>query len=162
MKIEFLGRRELRAALRVAGKDGMRGLAKGLTVEAEAVMAASKREVDVDEGVLRASGFVRRPVKKRRGMFIVLGYGGAGMPYGLYLHEGTGPAVGRAAFFPPVAPFREWAKRVLGDESLGFLVARAVGRKGLTPRKFLERPLRRRARGMAGRLARHVRRGMGT
>lgn len=155
VKIE--GREELKRAIRRAGKDALRGLAKGLVKEAEAVMRLSKPEVPVNEGVLRASGFVRRPMPDGRGMSITMGYGGAAKSYALYVHEGTGPAVGRPAFFPPVKPFQEWAKRVLGDESLGFVIARAVGRKGLKPTKYLERPLRQRARGMGQRLAKAMR-----
>ena len=61
---------------------------------------------------------------------------------------------------PPVAPFKEWAKRVLGDESLGFVIARSVGRKGLAPRKFLEIPLKARAANMASRMAARIRRSL--
>ena len=79
-----------------------------------------------------------------------------------YLHEGTGPAVGQMPFMPPVAPFKEWAKRVLGDESLGFVIARAVGARGLAPRKFLEKPFKARAATMVPRLARRIRAAMRT
>lgn len=78
-----------------------------------------------------------------------------------YLHEGTGPAVGRPPFFPPVKPIAEWAGRVLGDASLGFVIARSIGQKGLKPRKYLEKPFRRRVRGMGRRLATHVRGSLG-
>ena len=88
----------------------------------------------------------------------IASYTAAGLVvHNCYLHEGTGPAVGRPAFMPPVAPFAEWARRVLGDESLGFVIARAVGRKGLRPRKFLEIPFKARASTMVPRLARRVR-----
>ena len=82
------------------------------------------------------------------------------MVHNSFIHEGTGPAVGRPPFMPPVAPFKEWARRVLGDESLGFVIARSVGRKGLAPRKFLETPLKARAGNMAARMAARIRRSL--
>lgn len=92
----------------------------------------------------------------------VASYTAAGIVvHNCFIHEGTGPAVGRPPFMPPVAPFKEWARRVLGDESLGFVIARAVGRRGLAPRKFLEIPLKARASTMAGRMAARIRRALG-
>lgn len=160
IKVEIEGGKELAKAFKQAEKRAMAALTQALVLEAEGVMRASKREVPVDMGILRSSGFVNRPKVRGRGVEITLGYGGAAKDYALYIHEGIGPAVGRPAFMPPVAPFREWARRVLGDESLGFVIARSVGMKGLKPRKYLERPLRRKARGMGRRIARRIRKGV--
>ena len=156
VKIE--GGKELQRAIGNASDRALIELLRALTIEANGVMRESKREVPVDMGILRSSGFVQRPKRKGRGASITMGYGGAAQGYAVYLHEGTGPAVGRPRFFPPVEPFRDWARRVLGDESLGFVIARSVGMKGLKPRKFLENPLKLRSRGMARRMARRVRR----
>ena len=142
---EAVARMQARATLAVSA---------AMYQEAEGIMTESKRLVDVDEGTLRNSGFVNPPDIKADEIEVVMGYGA---PHGIWLHEGTGPAVGRPAFMPPVAPFAEWARRVLGDESLGFVIARAVGRKGLRPRKFLEIPFKARASTMVPRLARRVR-----
>lgn len=158
VKIE--GGKQLARAIGNATDRAMAELLRALTVEANAVMRDSKREVPVDMGPLLSSGFVERPKLKGRGASITMGYGGAAKDYALFIHEGTGPAVGRPAFMPPVQPFKEWAKRVLGDESLGFVIARSVGQKGLKPRKYLERPLRRRSRGMGRRIARRMRKGL--
>ena len=170
MSAEVIGDKELAQALRDAGDGAVNALARALYQEAELIMADSKKIVDVDEGTLRNSGFVKDPKIARRGgmtsggldnarIEVEMGYGGAASGYAVYLHEGTGPNVGQPAFMPPVAPFKEWAKRVLGDESLGFVIARAVGARGLGPRKFLERPFKARASTMNGRLARRVREG---
>lgn len=158
--VEIEGGKELRRELKRAGAAAMEELMSAMRVEAELIMRDSKRLVPVDEGILHGSGFVRDPRQLKGGNAaeITLGYGGAAKGYAVYMHEGTGPAVGRPAFFPPIEPFREWAGRVLGDEDLGFLVARAVGRRGLKPRKFLEIPFKKRARGMGRRLAKRVRR----
>lgn len=135
-------------------------LAAALFQEAEAVMAESKREVPVDMGTLRNSGFVDEPTIMHGEVEVTMGYGGSASAYALWVHEGIGPAVGRPAFMPPVAPFTEWARRVLGKPELGFVIARAVGRRGLRPRKFLENPLMRRSSTMAARLAQRVRAGV--
>jgi HK97 gp10 family phage protein len=156
LTVEVTGTKELLASLEKAGDIAQELLGNAMRVEAELIMTASKREAPVDEGILRASGFVKEPVEEKGAIVVELGYGGAASDYAIYMHEGTGPAVGRPAFFPPVEAFRGWARRVLGDESLAFVVARSVGQKGLKPRKFLERPMRQRARGMAGRLTRRV------
>lgn len=141
--------------------------AAGLFQEAEHIMNLSKREVPVDMGTLRNSGFVEMPRGDRsfinRSSHVIevrMGYGGAASGYALYLHEGTGPAVGRPAFFPPIDVIKEWALRVLGatkdEDSRAFLLARSIGRKGLRPRKYLENPFRARAAGLQGRLAAFV------
>ena len=168
MAAEMVGDKELIQALRDAGNEAVNALARALYQEAELIMADSKKLVDVDEGTLRNSGFVELPKVSRFGrgrlgsklgdanIEVRMGYSA---PHGIWLHEGTGPNVGQPAFMPPVAPFKEWAKRVLGDESLGFVIARAVGARGLGPRKFLERPFKARASTMNGRLARRVREG---
>lgn len=161
---ELKGGKELLDWLARAGGRATDLLAEGMFLEAEGVMGESKREVDVDQGTLRASGYVKEPVINRsRGgdtVLVVMGYGGAASGYAVYLHEGTGPNVGQPPFMPPVEPFREWAKRVLGDERLGFVIARAVGARGLGPRKYLERPLMRRAPNMEKNIGAHIRRGL--
>lgn len=158
--VRIEGGKELAKSFARAQDRALAELVRALQVEAEGVMRDSKREVPVDMGILRSSGFVNRPKVRGQGVSITMGYGGAAKDYAVYIHEGIGPAVGRPAFMPPVAPFREWAKRVLGDESLGFVIARSVGQKGLKPRKYLERPLRKRSRGMGRRIARRVRKGL--
>lgn len=157
MEFRLEGIEELRKAFQKAKDRAHVALASGLFLEAERIMRDSKRQVPVDEGILRASGFVRPPTTSGTKIVVTMGYGGAAKAYALYIHEGTGPAVGRPPFMPPVAPIREWARRVLGDASLGFVIARAIGQKGLRPRKYLEKPFRRRVRGMGRRLATHVR-----
>lgn len=77
----------LRAALRRKRDGAPRALARALYAEAEAIMAASKRIVPVDTGALRASGHVRPPVIRGSRVRVVLGYGGAAVPYAVFVHE---------------------------------------------------------------------------
>ncbi len=52
-------------------------------------------------------------------------------PYGLYVELGT------KKHFPPVQPLEEWAHRHGMEEGAGFLIARAISRRGTQARPFL-------------------------
>ena len=152
------GTPQLQAALRRAGAAGPQLLGRGLYQEAEGIMTTSKQShVPVDAGVLKTSGFVRPPEARGAAVSVELGYGGAASAYAVYVHEGTGPAVGRPAFMPPVDVIRAWAKRHGIPEDAAFPIARAIGQRGLKPLKYLERPLLAAVRGMASRLAARIR-----
>ena len=155
----LVGGDKLRAVLRAVGVAGARALGVALYREAERIMARSKTEfVPSDMGILRASGFVKPAEVSATSVSVTLGYGGAARAYALYVHEGTGPAVGRPAFFPPLEAIRAWAKRHGLPEAAAFPIARAIGRRGLRPLKYLERPVLEAVPGMDGRLAAVVRR----
>lgn len=162
LSVKLQGNEKLKGALGTLGDRAAESLASALYVEAELVMTDSKRLVDVDQGTLKSSAFVKPPQINRNALDwsieVEMGYGGAASGYAIFLHEGTGPNVGQPPFMPPVEPFKEWARRVLGDESLGFVIARAVGARGLGPRKFLERPLMQKAATMGERIAARLRR----
>lgn len=51
--------------------------------------------------------------------------------YASFVEYGTRP------HFPPVDALRDWAARVLGDERLAFVVARAIARRGTYAKPFL-------------------------
>jgi hypothetical protein len=133
-----------------------------LFLEGEQIMAASKPLVPVDMGPLRASGHVQLPKVTPDHVSVTMGYGGTASGYAVYLHEGTGPAVGRPAFFPPLAVIEAWVRRNLHPaenevRGLTFIVARAIGQRGQKPLKYLERPFNAAKPGMEGRLARSLR-----
>ena len=48
-----------------------------------------------------------------------------GIPYARWAEQGRAPGK-----FPPRGPIELWAKRVLGDATLWFVVARSIARKG--------------------------------
>jgi hypothetical protein len=51
--------------------------------------------------------------------------------YGMPVEKGSEP------HWPPPGPLEEWAKRVLGDARLGFVVARAIAERGTDPQPFM-------------------------
>lgn len=78
---------EVRAALRRYGRRANKGLAAGLYQEGERIMAVSKTEVPVDQGVLRSTGHVQLPKEEAGRVSVTLGYGGPAAPYALRQHE---------------------------------------------------------------------------
>lgn len=127
-------------------------LGQFLRVEGEQIMTEAKRRVPVDLGTLRDSGVVDGPEIAASVLTVTLGFGGPAAGYAVYVHEGTGPAVGRPAFMPPTSALRGWAQRHGIPESALFALARSIGRRGLTPRKFLEGPALEASAGMGARL----------
>jgi hypothetical protein len=139
MEFQLVGLDQVLRNVQRVGPFLSRELGAQMYEDSERIMTESKSNVPVDLGVLRASGRVQSPVYTDRSVTVTLSYGGAASAYAVYVHEGIGPAVGRPAFMPPVEPFEEWARRH-GMEGMGFVIARAVGMRGLKPTKYLERP----------------------
>lgn len=86
-------------------------IATALYEEAEALMTEIKENhVPVDQGPLRASGFVHLPRPLPGGGWIVrLGFGGAAAPYAWKVHEN--PRSGRTGGISPTGQrYRSWAK----------------------------------------------------
>lgn len=147
--------------LRALGLTLQEAAAHALYQEAETIMADSKEHyVPADLSTLKNSGFVRLPVVEGSTVSVEMGYGGAASKYAVYVHEGTGPAVGRPQFMPPVKVIRAWMRRHGLDEKLAFVYARAIGRRGLRPSKYLEQPVNAARAGLTERLAERIRAGI--
>jgi hypothetical protein len=58
---------------------------------------------------------------------------GSDLPYAAAVHEGRRPGARQ----PPSGPIRAWLGRRGGDPRLAFVVARAIGRRGIKARPFL-------------------------
>lgn len=155
---------ELRGGKQMVGKldrltdGGIKLAMSALYQEAEGIMAVSKRRVPVGvDGTLRASGHVQLPRRTLDGVEVLLGYGAR---HAVWVHEGTGPAVGRPKYHPPVSALKRWAKKKLGDEDAAYAVARSIRQKGTKPRKYLEEPFYAALGGMDRRIAARIRRGL--
>lgn len=156
-RAHVVGGAKLRAAITQAGARAHTLTAQALYIEAERVMAKSKKEAPVGvDGVLRGSGFVELPkTLPGKGVVVYLGYGGAAAGYAVAVHEGTKP------HFPPVDALKRWAKKKLGDEGAAWAVARKIARVGTKATKYLERPMRELAPTMGERMARRIKAGLG-
>lgn len=92
------------------------------------LQGAAAENAPVDTGQLRAS--LEFSYEEHDGSFrLVVGsnHPGAGA-----MEAGTDPG-----HFPPPSELRDWARRVLGDESAAFPVARAIAETGLEGRRYL-------------------------
>lgn len=156
--IEIEGNKALIANLKRVGLEAPKALAAAMMQEAEQIMTEAKVLVPVDLGNLRATGHVAPPVIEGTTVTVALGFGGPAAPYAVYVHEGTGPAVGRPAFMPPVEAIKPWMRRHEIPEEYAFPIARAIGQRGLPPTKYLETPAKARTAGMAARMAQTVKR----
>lgn len=88
MSIEWEGLDKLQADLNVVTKEVRRGAARALKQQGETIMTTSKRRfVPVDQGPLRASGFVDAVVIAGNRISVQLGFGGAASAYALIQHE---------------------------------------------------------------------------
>lgn len=118
-----------------------RGATRGMREWGERTMAASKELVPTDFGALKASGIVSSVQREGPLLKVELGYGGPATKYAVFVHEGTGPAVGHKAFMPPSDALEAWAIRHGFPPGSGFIVARAIGQHGAPPLKYLEKPV---------------------
>lgn len=89
------------------------------------VQRDARKAAPVFSGELRASIL---PEIRTQGNEVV-GAVGSQVRHALYMEKGTRP------HFPPVAALQSWARR---HNTVAFLIARAISRRGLKPRKFLQ------------------------
>lgn len=88
MSFTVKGQREMMRKVQRLAKRMPDKAAQALHVEAERVMTTSKRDhVPVDDGTLRASGFVNPPERSGKDISISMGYGGAAEAYAVSVHE---------------------------------------------------------------------------
>ncbi len=87
MKLTFTGVDDAKKTFRQLPNRARAALGEQLYREAETIMTASKRLAPVDEGIMRASGVVDKPVTRGTTVTVLLGYGGVAKPYALIQHE---------------------------------------------------------------------------
>lgn len=92
------------------------------------VTRSARKNAPVDTGVLRASIM---PGSRQQGD-VTVGVVGSNVSYAPFMELGTRP------HWPPIAALETWARR---HGTVAFLVARAIARRGLRPRRYLQRAL---------------------
>lgn len=147
MASEFIidGLKELRAMS--DGYKGSRGLVKRLIKKACREFVQRSKTTAVQEHLSKRGpdtlGGYRGDLSRRLGINVeengndIFASLGSPMPYARAWEYGRPP--GKQ---PPSAPLALWAKRILGvsykeSKSVGFLIARSIGRKGRKARPFL-------------------------
>lgn len=156
LRVSLKGKKDVQKAIKLLGQRAQSAVGSALWKEATDIMTASKALVPVDLATLKNSATVQLPKHEGSSITVTMGYGGAASQYAVYIHEGTGPAVGRPQFMPPSSAFEEWGARHGFPPGSGFILARSVGRRGLKPRKFLERPFNEAKNGMLGRITQEL------
>lgn len=111
-----------------------------------------------DRGETKRSLQVEGPEPTQEGLRGVIR---ATSPHAVNVHEGRSPGSRR----PPIAALVPWVERKLGvsgaeARSVAFLVARAIGRRGIRANPFLREPVREALPTLAPRLAEAAARGL--
>jgi len=95
----------------------------------------AKRKAPVNTGRLRASITPAVEVENQT----IRGIVGSNVSYAPYMELGTGIFAGGSRYFPPPDALETWARRHGMPPGSGFIVARAIFRRGgLKPRRFLQ------------------------
>ena len=99
-----------------------------------AVEAGAKRLVPVDTGNLRRSiTSVQAPFGTTVSPMMVTTRVGTNQPYAMAVEFGRGAGTTQ----PPTAPIAAWLERHGGDPKMAYVVARAIGRRGIPGRPYL-------------------------
>ena len=147
MKINFQvkGIKETQEYLKgISDKFTGRGMWLGMKEATMKVTRDAKQLAPVDTGRLRAS---IAPIV--RGTKVVEGIVGSNVKYAPYMELGTKP------HWPPISAMQPWARR---HGMNAFLVARAISRRGLKPRRFLQKAFEQNAAWIHRRFEEFVRR----
>jgi phage gpG-like protein len=107
------------------------------------VTRSARRNAPVDTGVLRASIM---PGSRSQGD-VTVGVVGSNVKYAPFMELGTRP------HWPPLEALETWARR---HGTTAYVVARAISRRGLKPRRYLQRALEDNARRIKRLLGSHV------
>ena len=92
------------------------------------IQSRAKINAPVFRGLLRVSILQSVSVDDRR----IVGRVGSAFTYAPVVEYGRA-----SGWFPPVNELRIWARRKLGDERAGFLVARAIKKRGFKAQPYL-------------------------
>lgn len=127
--MEIRGLDELISDFKKAGVNYEPLLAQAMVKSTERIKRDTQNNLR-DKGISN-TGTLRRSVQVREAS-ARRGVVGIGERYGAYVEFGTRP------HFPPVAPIERWAKTKLGQEGLGFVIARKIARRGTKAQPYVE------------------------
>ena len=122
MRIKFTARLKNIDGLKKKSKENVKNI---LFLSMSKMEELAKQKAPVDTGQLRRNIrlFPRLPGYKKYTL-------ADGVEYGLYQEFGTKP------HYAPISPLQDWAKRVLGDESIAYAVRNKIAKYGLSEKPF--------------------------
>jgi hypothetical protein len=130
--IEIKGLDRLQKIVDQAGDKALTAIAQGLYLEAQMAFNESQTLVPIDTGILKSSGHITSPKMDENSVEITIAYGGPATSYAFFVHERIYAPSGKKVYHKPP-----------------------------TRAKYLEIPVKRRAKGMSGRLAVFIKRAIG-
>lgn len=138
--MRILGMQKLINNLKAAGPRGTKAIGAGLYLEGNNIMGDSKKQVPVDFGALKNSGYVTLPVMSGNNVAVELGYGGAARDYVIPQHERTDfkhPEGGKAKYLqdPLMSAAGGFAKNVNNYASHAFAANKGANKVSGMPDK---------------------------
>lgn len=130
--IVLTGLRELSNIVHNGGDKALQAMAQGLYLEAQMAFNESQNLVPIDTGILKSSGHITSPKVTSDSVEITIAYGGPATDYAFIVHERVYAPSGKKVYHRPP-----------------------------TRAKYLETPVKRRAKGMSQRLSKFVKRALG-
>lgn len=133
VSMKITGMAELIKNLEAAGERGKKAVGCGLYLEGNNILSDSKKEVPVDLGALKNSGYITLPQISGNNIAVEMGYGGSAKRYAAIQHERTDfkhPDGGKAKFL--VDPLYK-AKSGFGKNVTQYAARAFAQDKGATP-----------------------------
>ena len=109
MTLEMRGVEAMAAALKIWNAKAKTAALGALREEAADIMAVSQKFVPVDQGTLKGSKYIDKPVLAGSTATVTMGYGGAAGKYALAVHENP-RAGGTHGISPSGQRYRHWAQ----------------------------------------------------
>lgn len=128
MQLEIRGLRETMDKLSQIDR-GLRDTSEPMRQATLVVTGSAKRNAPVDAGVLRAS--IMPGVESRNNETV--GVVGSNLVHAAVMEKGS-----EKTWWPPLAALETWARR---HGTTAYVVARAIARRGLKARRYLQRAL---------------------
>lgn len=128
IRVTFKGADEVKKLFeQIPNRIGL-GLIKAMRDSAILIQSLAKTNAPVFRGLLRLS--IVQSVEQQAGR--IVGTVGSALPYASVVESGR-----TSGWFPNVDELKVWTRRKLGDERLGFVVARAIKKRGFRAQPYL-------------------------
>jgi hypothetical protein len=128
IRVTIKGSEEIIKSLKNLPQRIQAALFKAMQESTILIQSLAKINAPVYRGLLRVS--IAQSVRQEGNR--IVGEIGSALPYADVVESGRD-----TGWFPPVSELKAWARRKLGDERLGFVIGRAIKRRGFKARPYL-------------------------